>query len=200
MLVLAGLRLEMVGLLIVGFAIEALLIVGLLIVGLVIVGLTTLTLWNGAFEIVGFEIVGLVIVGFEIVGLVIVGFEIVGLVTSKFEIVGFEIVGFEIVGFVIVGFVGSGFSVVELDKPFGTSVPWGAVISAIFTVTLAVGFEEVTTTGREALERGGILRSSEVNWANCRKDAFPPGGWLAIVIRKLLIKLVVFCVTTANAR
>src|SRR6266403_2036895 len=148
-------------------------------------------------EMVGFLIVGLVIVGFEIVGLVIVGFEIVGLVTSKFEIVGFEIVGFEIVGFVIVG---SGFSVVELDKPFGTSVPWGAVISAIFTVTLAVGFVEVTNTGREALERGGVLRSSEVNWANCRKDAFPPGGWLAIVIRKLLIKLVVFCVTTANAR
>src|SRR6266478_396138 len=146
------------------------------------------------------EMVGLLIVGFEIVGLVIVGFEIVGLVTSKFEIVGFEIVGFEMVGFVIVGFVGSGFSVVELDKPFGTSVPWGAVISAIFTVTLAVGFVEVTNTGREALERGGILRSSVVNWANCRKDAFPPGGWLAIVIRKLLIKLVVFCVTTANAR
>ena len=145
-------------------------------------------------------IVGLVSVGLVIVGLVSVGLVIVGLVTSKFVIVGFVMVGFVRVGLVIVGFVGSGFSVVEPVKPFGTSVPWGAVISATLTVTLADGFVEVTNTGREALERSGRLRSRVVNWANCRKDAVPPGGWLAIVSRKLLMTLLVFCVTTANAR
>ena len=91
--------------------------------------------------------------------------------------------GFVMAGLVIAGLVGSGFRVVKLVKPPGTSVPCGAVISAMVTVTLAAGFVEVTKTGRVALERAEMLKSSVVSCANWRKEALPPTGWLTIVNR-----------------
>src|SRR5690242_21464570 len=111
---------------------------------------------------------------------------------------GLVIAGLVIAGLVIAGLVISGFRVVKLVKPPGTSVPWGAVISLMLTVTLAAGFVEVTKTGRVALERAGMLKSSVVSCANCRNDALPPTGWLAMVKRKLFTRFVVFCATTAK--
>src|SRR5580765_3472264 len=136
-LVLAGLTLVMAGLVIAGLATEALVIAGLVMAGLVIAGLTTLT----------FPKVWLVIAGFVMAGLVIAGFVMAGLV---------------IAGLVIAGLVTSGFRIVELVSPPGTSVPRGAVISAILTVTLAVGFVEVANTDRVALEKAGMLTSNVV--------------------------------------
>ena len=129
-----------------------------------------------AFVIAGLVIAGFVIAGFVIAGFVIAGFVIAGFVTSKFVIAGFVIAGFVIAGFVIAGFVASGFKIVEPLSPPGTSVPCGAVISAMLTVTLAAGLVEVTNTGRVALDVGGILRSSVVSCENCRNEAFPPIG------------------------
>src|SRR5690349_938998 len=131
----------------------------------------------------GFVIAGLVMAGFVIAGFVMAGLVIAGFVTSKFVIAGFVMAGLVIAGLVIAGFVPSGFSVAEPVKPLGTRVPCGAVISAMLMVTLAVGFVDVTNTGRVALEVGGMLKSRVVSCENCRKDALPPGGWLAIVRR-----------------
>src|SRR5271170_879194 len=146
MLTLAGLTLVIPGL-----AIEALVMPGLVIPGFVTLGFTTVSFWK----------VELVMPGLVIPGLVMPGFVIPGLV---------------MLGFVIPGFVMSGLSVVLPVSPFGTRVPCGAVISAMSTVTLAVGSVETTKTGREALDRGGMLKSSVVNGENCRKEAFPPAG------------------------
>src|SRR5438045_3045298 len=94
-------------------------------------------------------------------------------VSDTLVFAGFTLV---IAGFVMAGFVASGFKIVEPLSPPGTSVPCGAVISAMLTVTLAAGLVEVTNTGRVALDVGGILRSSVVSCENCRNEAFPPIG------------------------
>src|SRR5580704_7473722 len=128
-------------------------------------------------------------------GLVMLGFVIFGLVMF-----GFVTSAFVMLGFVIFGFVMSGLRTAVDESPLLTMEPPMAVICATFTVMVAAAFVEVAKTLRETEEYGGIVTSSVINFENCKKDAVPPVGWLAIVKRTFSGCPVEFCASTGNAR
>ena len=64
----------------------------------------------------------------------------------------------------------------------------------------ASAFVEVAKTLRDTDEYGGMVTSSVVSFENCKKDAVPPVGWLAIVKRTLSGAAVEFCASTGKAR
>src|ERR1700747_495311 len=69
-------------------------------------------------------------------------------------------------GLIICGAFGSGLKMID---PFSglplMGIPQIALISRAFTVTLAVGFCDVTNTDREMLENGGMVASKDVTVA-----------------------------------
>src|SRR6059036_3801632 len=77
----------------------------------------------------------------------------------------------------------------------------GAAISRTLILIRARRSVEVTKTDRETLECGAMVKSILVSGSGqppegiCWKDAFPPGGWLSIIIVKLLASLQVFFTT-----
>src|SRR5580704_17530064 len=143
---------------------------GFVMFGFVILGFVALTLVTFRFVILGFVMLGLRKEVFVIFGLVMLGLVMLGLV---------------IFGLVLFGLVISGLRVAEDESPLFTMDPPTAVICVTFTVIVAVAFVEVANTLRDTEEYGGMVMSRVVKTENCKKDAVPPGGWLAIVKRTL---------------
>src|SRR5580704_7174087 len=133
-------------------------------------------------------------------GLVMLGLVIFGLVMFGFVTSAFVMLGFVIFGFVMFGLVMSGLRTAVDESPLFMMEPPMAVICATFTVMVAAAFVEVAKTLRETEEYGGIVTSSVINFENCKKDAVPPVGWLAIVKRTFSGCPVEFCASTGNAR
>ncbi len=94
-------------------------------------------------------------------------------------------------------------------RPLTTSGPPSEDVSAMSTVTFAVGLEDVAKTDRDATECAATARSSVVTTGDgaasgtfvpALKDAQPPGGWFWITSRKVLSKFDMFCAATTKAR
>jgi len=176
--------------------------------GLEVLGLEVLGL-----DVFGFDKFGFDVFGFDVFGLEVLGFDRFGLYTST---VAMSVPAGAPSGLTGGGTSESAFSTTKLDR---LSFPDG-VVSVTFTVIVAVLVLETAKTGRAMPECAGMATSSTVVSGDggvggpaggvgpglflpAVNDANPlvgePGGWFAIVSRKLFSKFVKFCTTTTKA-